>query len=401
MKIQVIKTEDQYEDSLRWVDQLMDKDPNPESEDGEKLNLLVTLIEDYESKKFPRSFPEPVDAILFSMEQNNLKAKDLIPYIGSKSKVSEVLAGKRKLTLSMMRALTEGLGIPADVLLQETPKISSSKNINWSKFPLKEMVKRGYINNPKADGVDITVALENFFKVLGPADTFPVLLRKSNYRNANFIDEYALVAWLSAVTNKSALVGGVGDFKKESINLDFLTKLVQLSRDENGPLMVIDKLKEFGIVVVVEPHFSKTHLDGATIMLDATRPVIGLTLRYDRVDYFWFTLLHELSHIGLHFTVGENYIDYALDDKEVDDDRERGADDLAREALIPESKWHSSPAKILPSAIAAESLANELNIHPAIVAGRMRYEDESYTHLSKMVNNAKVRNLFPNCDWAK
>jgi len=129
-KIKVIKTEKDYKEALKFANALMKSDPDPESADGEKLNLLVTLIADYEAKIVPVSLPDPVDAIMFRMEQANLEPNDLVKYIGSRSKVSEVLSRKRPLTLSMMRSLSAGLGIPAKVLLQESDEFRDEESIS-------------------------------------------------------------------------------------------------------------------------------------------------------------------------------------------------------------------------------------------------------------------------------
>ncbi|VGO20944.1 helix-turn-helix domain-containing protein [Pontiella sulfatireligans] len=115
MKARVIKTEKENDEALARIEQLMELEPSPEVVD--EIELLSTLVELYEDKAYPVPFLNPLDAIRFRMEQQELKQKDLIPYIGSKSKVSEVLAGKRSLSLSMVRRLHEGLGIPLDVLL--------------------------------------------------------------------------------------------------------------------------------------------------------------------------------------------------------------------------------------------------------------------------------------------
>jgi HTH-type transcriptional regulator/antitoxin HigA len=119
MKPRIIRTQGDYESALARIDALMENDPAPSSAEGEELALLGLLVSKYEEEKFPMDLPDPVAAIRFRMEQAGLKAKDLIPYIGSASKVSEVLSGKRALSLAMIRHLVKGLGIPAEVLLQE------------------------------------------------------------------------------------------------------------------------------------------------------------------------------------------------------------------------------------------------------------------------------------------
>jgi len=123
-EIKIIKSEQDYQEALKLVEDLMSHNPNPDSIEGEQLNLVSTLIQEYEERMFPEILPDPVEAIKFRMEQANLKPVDLIPYIGSRSRVSEILSRKRSLTLNMIRALSSGLGIPAKVLIQK-PAINS------------------------------------------------------------------------------------------------------------------------------------------------------------------------------------------------------------------------------------------------------------------------------------
>lgn len=113
----VIKDERDYEAALSRIDELMDADP--ETPEGDELELLVALVELYEKKAHPIDLPDPIEAVKFCMDQMGLKQKDLIPFIGSRSKVSEVLSRQRPLSIGMIRKLHEGLGIPADVLIKE------------------------------------------------------------------------------------------------------------------------------------------------------------------------------------------------------------------------------------------------------------------------------------------
>ena len=114
----IIKTEEEYEGTLERIDELMDA--VPDTPEGDELELLVTLVELYEEHAYPIEMPDPVVAIKFRMEQQGLKQKDLVPYFGSRSKVSEVLSGRRSLSLAMIRKLHVGLGIPSEILLQES-----------------------------------------------------------------------------------------------------------------------------------------------------------------------------------------------------------------------------------------------------------------------------------------
>lgn len=127
MSPRVIKNESQYRAYLEQIEALAIRDPEPESEDGARLELLALIVEAYEKERSQLVHPDPVDAILFRMEQQHLQQKDLVPYMGSKSRVSEVLSGKRPLSLNMIRSLSEGLGIPARALIakpQQTPSPS-------------------------------------------------------------------------------------------------------------------------------------------------------------------------------------------------------------------------------------------------------------------------------------
>jgi HTH-type transcriptional regulator/antitoxin HigA len=118
MKPKVIKTEAQYEATLARIQGIFDAKPGTAK--GDELELLVLLVEAYEDSAYPIGLPDPIAALRFRMEQDRLKPKDLIPYIGSKSKVSEVLSGRRPLSLTMIRKLVTGLNFPAAVALRET-----------------------------------------------------------------------------------------------------------------------------------------------------------------------------------------------------------------------------------------------------------------------------------------
>lgn len=122
MEPKILKTEAEYEAALMQVQKLMNAKPGTPKSD--RFDLWAKLVEDYENAHYPIEPPDPIDAILFRMEQQGLKPKDLEPYLGNKSKVSEVLSRKRRLTLSMIRKLHRGLGISAETLLAEQPVIA-------------------------------------------------------------------------------------------------------------------------------------------------------------------------------------------------------------------------------------------------------------------------------------
>lgn len=115
MDIRPIKTEHDYNNSIKRIEELWGaKRDTPE---GDELDLLVTLVESYEMKHYPIPVPDPIEAIKFRMEQMDMTKADMVQYLGSQSRVSEILNGKRNLTLKMVKSLYKGLKIPAEVLL--------------------------------------------------------------------------------------------------------------------------------------------------------------------------------------------------------------------------------------------------------------------------------------------
>ena len=118
MEIKPIKNERDYQKALKEIDSLMDARPN--TPQGDRLDVLVTLVEAWEEKHWPIELPDPIEAIIFAMEQRGLSRRDLEPFIGSRARVAEVLNHKRPLTLPMIRRLHQGLGIPAEVLIGES-----------------------------------------------------------------------------------------------------------------------------------------------------------------------------------------------------------------------------------------------------------------------------------------
>jgi len=115
MEIRPIKTEKDYNEAIQRIEKLWGAKKN--SSKGDELDLLSTIVEAYEMKHFPILPPDPIDAIIFRMEQMNMTKSDIAKYIGSQSRVSEILSRKRQLTLKMVKSLYKGLKIPAEILL--------------------------------------------------------------------------------------------------------------------------------------------------------------------------------------------------------------------------------------------------------------------------------------------
>lgn len=118
MEIHPIRTEEDYRAALRQVSVFFDNEPDPGTPDGDRFEVLLTLVEAYEARHFPLELPDPVEAIKFRMEQEGLTPKDLMPMIGRLNRVYEILNRKRPLTLNMIWKLHEKLGIPAESLIR-------------------------------------------------------------------------------------------------------------------------------------------------------------------------------------------------------------------------------------------------------------------------------------------
>jgi HTH-type transcriptional regulator/antitoxin HigA len=400
--IKVIKSEADHTAALTRLEQLMDLNPAAGSPEAEELEVLALLIRNYESSRFPTARPDPIEALLFRMDQQKLTQRDLVPYIGSRSKVSEVLRRKRPLTLSMIRALHSGLGIPAESLLQEqSPDLLQEADLDPRRFPVREMAARGYFGDVGSLGHrDTEALLRSFFAPVRGHNKAYALFRKT-LRSTRSIDKYALAAWTVRVIVRAAEKSVQLTQHSGIVTTELMRELSQLSWSARGPLLAEELLQKHGIPLVIEPHLSKTRLDGAAILFAKSRPIIGLTLRHDRLDNFWFCLMHELAHVALHLkSEGDGFYD-DLDIEDADDPREREADNLAREVLIPDGAWKQSPARVLRSPEAAERLAEKLRIHPAIVVGRMRYETKNYRILGQMLGRGEVRKLFRNISWGE
>ena len=399
--IRPIRTESDYKAALTRIDELMGVEIG--SPEGGELDVLADLVELYESKHEPMGHPSPVAAIEFRMEQAGLRPRDLIPFIGSRAKVSEVLSGRRAITMPMARALHEHLGIPADVLLGKLDAALDEPlaDIDWRRFPLRAMVKLGWLPRVQNLAAQAEEFIGDLIERAGGREVAAAALYRRNYQlraNAK-MDPFALKAWCWQVLATANRNRPKADYTRGAVTLDFLRQIAQLSWSENGPKLAKELLAKNGVPLVIVQHLPKTYLDGAALRLGDGRPVIALTLRYDRIDNFWFCLLHELAHVGRH--IDNNDGSAFVDDLTLrpvkagrEDARETQADEWAEEALIPRVVWEASAARDDPTPMTVMNLAQALQVHPAIVAGRIRYEQRNYRLLSQFVGTGEVRRQF-------
>jgi HTH-type transcriptional regulator/antitoxin HigA len=397
MNIRPVKTDQDYDSALLRIEDLWGVEPGTVK--GDELEILLMLVTAYENENYPVPPPSPIEALRFVMDQKGLKPSDLIPFIGSRPRVSEILNGKRNLTLKMIRCLHSKLGIPAEILIQDGSVFPiNGEAVNWDSFPVSEIVKRKWVTgfDPKTQAEEIIRSLSS----LSSSDDYLFEKQAACFRKGNRSNEkndlYSLQAWILGVLFEAEKIELPIKYKENELDSTFISKVTQFSVVEKGPLVVKDFLLSKGIKMVIVPHFKKTYLDGGVLIDKNGTPIIALSLRYDRIDNFWFTLSHEVAHLVLghaHSTNDKCIID-DLDLRDSLDENELDADKVAQDGLIPSDLWANHPVRITRKGQDVIDLANKADVHPAIVAGRIRFENNNYRILNRQVGHKKIRKLF-------
>lgn len=383
--IKPIKDKENHQAAIERIEHLMSTPTTQESTD--EIEVLATLIEKYERETIVTHAPSPVAAIKLRMEQKGLSPRELEPYIGSRARVSEVLSGKRKLSMDMVRALHTGLGIPYESLMKKE-EAGSTEAVE---------VGQPVLTRLKEFGFDVKMGdVGEFLSSVFGQQHIPRLNRKTRTQRASAkTDQGALLIWQAAVLKKALRNPPIGEFSQGSVNKKFLRSIAELSAHPKGPVRAVNELSKLGIIVVIFPVLPGTFLDGAVMLLNGKTPVIGLTLRHDRVDNFWFTLLHELSHLAQHFEIlsSTDHVFFDELDIETDDEIEAEADKLAKNSLIP-----SKIAKVCKKKFARteeiEKAGEEAGVHVSIVAGRWQRQHGDYKKFSRLIERNTVRDML-------
>lgn len=263
--------------------------------------------------------------------------------------------------------------------------------IQWSKFPVKEMMKRGWISFKEKTSL-VAAVKEYFDYAAGPQ--YATALHRKKFHGGNSPNEYALLAWQARVLEKSRK----NVFENKIVEFEYtdswIKDLVSLTARDNAPVEARNLLASKGIVLVFEEHLPGTYLDGAAMMLETGNPVIALTLRHDRLDNFWFVLMHELGHVFMHLFDSLNMDFFDEQDDAEDDELEKEADQFALDSLISPELWDSCLSRFSMTRETVLMDAKNLGVHPSIIAGRIRKERNNYSILSDLVGQGAVRVLF-------
>ncbi|RSQ72095.1 ImmA/IrrE family metallo-endopeptidase [Acinetobacter baumannii] len=269
--------------------------------------------------------------------------------------------------------------------------LNSEFEINWNLFPIKEMIKRKWLN-------DLQNPIEEFknkFTQIFQSNNFePALHRKFQF-NGKSANEYSLLAWQITVLTKAKELVCEHSIPSFTPDTSWLKDLIQLSVHDDGPLQAQEFLKTKGILLIIEPHFTSTYLDGAAMLLpESNIPVIGMTLRKNRIDNFWFVLFHELGHIFLHLNKDLT----AIIDEEVDKPHtailEHEADIFALNHQIHPAEWDLCASRFYMEPNHLIEDAQRLKVHPGILAGRIRNDTGNYHIFSEFVGHNSVKKLF-------
>jgi HTH-type transcriptional regulator / antitoxin HigA len=302
------------------------------------------------------------------------------------------------ISLSRLSIVSEALGIKISGLLEAGPNEGNVANdfddaIDPSLYPISEMNSRGWLgealNLRKMSLVQKKDALARFFAPLN-FNEVATALHKKTVGNRNPQTQAALLAWQARVLwLATQRKGDCKPFSK--LDPDILKTLVQLSRRPDGPQAAIDFLLKHGVIVVCEQHLPKTKLDGAAMVLDGRYAVIGITVRHDRIDNFWFVLLHELGHIMLHWgpMLRQGFIDEEIEKSE--NGLEIEANEFARNMVVPDEAWNSAFVRYSQSPQILREFAAKWSVHEALIAGRVRFERADYKVFADMVGSGQVR----------
>ena len=260
----------------------------------------------------------------------------------------------------------------------------NADNVHWKEFPAREMVRRGWFDLPR--GADLIEATKAYFlQAAGPH--FASALHRKKIRGENLPRGYALLAWQTRVLERAR--ARIEEWELPPFELDdhWLPELVALTRRQDGPRRARKLLARKGIALVTEEHLQGTYLDGAAMLGHSGHPVIGLTLRYDRTDNFWFVLFHELGHVFLHLFGGIRYDFFDDDTSKAHDTIEGEADEFALNTLIPDNQWEQCLSRFALSEEAVRIDARNLNVDAGIIAGRIRRERGNYTILTDLIRS--------------
>lgn len=376
-----------------------------EAKDGKPENLVKLSESDIGEK------------LIAARVIRGLSQKDLARKIGKKPQEIQrwESEGYSKITLSNFRKISELLGVEiiSNIIWPDPSSTDFLPETDPKK--LKKIIKHARDQNwfkPKLDTNSETKGQHEYFELSqlimeDKGRTRSPSLLRTGLKATEASDDLTLLAWKAHVTRQAEAIIKSGIPRFDILEISWLKDIAKLSLEKDGPILVQKRLLDNGIILAIEPHIVGMTVDGAAFLVGET-PVIALSLRRDAIDNFWFTLLHEIGHVYLHFKTGLDvgfFDEGAIDEKLEISDRvqkmEREADEFAQELLIPSEVWRGSSARISKREEPIIRLAKKLEVHPAIIFGRIRMERKNYALFAKKIGSGMVRRHFWNQEKKK
>jgi HTH-type transcriptional regulator/antitoxin HigA len=379
-----------------------------------EIENLYTQVQEYETLKsgtveqFMAATIEDLPTILIKARiAKGFSQNKLANMVGLKEQQIQRYEAEQYATANLARlsqiakALELNISEIAEFKVSDNLISLNNTDFDWSNFPVKEMYKRNWFQDLFTGSLPAALknAEELVSEYLGNTLSKSICsAARQRIRSGGLINKYALIAWQCRIIDLARKEKLQKKFNLKMFTDNWFRNLVNLSCQDDGPRKVSKYLYEHGIRLIIQPHLPQTHLDGAAFLLNSG-PVIGMTLRYDRLDNFWFVLIHELIHIKKHLHKGKiesifDDLDAAAEAIEID------ADECAAEILISAEKWDIALPRYIHKKDIIKDFANELGINPAIVAGKIRRETENYLILNDMIGQGEVRKHFPNVDFS-
>jgi HTH-type transcriptional regulator / antitoxin HigA len=327
----------------------------------------------------PTRVPSPGEVLRHELEARGWTQADLAAVTGRPAQaVNEIVKGKKEVTPETALALAAALGTSAELWLnleskyrlhraqQDRARVRQVATIArrgrlQRLVPLKELVRRGWIRKVSALGeVEREVCS---FLGLRSIDDEPSLAASFRHSQVRRPEPGPQLAWVKRV-EQLAIAQTAPRFDARRLEADVPSILAHACRVEDAPV-ALDVLREHGVRVVLLKHVEKSYVDGAAFWLDDGAPVIALSLRYDRIDAFWFTLMHEVAHL--------------LDSRriahlDVEDDEESDADTRAKDWLVSKDAYRRFTEEGRFTEASVASFASALARHPGIVVGRLHHD---------------------------